>query len=74
MVTFLIATAFTGYLARLIGGKQATMPIRFAVIGFFAGLPVTLFVALINSILFDTIGDFGHEAVKLLPYVCRSRL
>lgn len=70
VATFLIATAFTGFLARLIGGPQTSMPVRFAVIGFLAGLPVTLFVALVNSILFDTIGEFGGEVLHLLPYIC----
>ncbi len=70
VVTFLIATAFTGYLARLTGGSGTMMPVRFAVIGFLAGLPVTLFVALVNSILFDRTGDFGNEILTLLPYIC----
>ena len=70
VVTFLIATAFTGYLARLTGGSGTMMPVRFAVIGFLAGLPVTLFVALVNSILFNTIGKFGGEFLGLIAYIC----
>lgn len=70
VVTFFIATVFTSYFSQMAGPVRMSRPARFALIGFLAGLPVTVFVALVNSTLFDRIGNFGGEFLGLIAYVC----
>lgn len=70
VATFFIATGFTGYLTRLFGKGREVEPMKATAAGLVAGLPITLFVALVNSALFPGKTPAGHEFLDLVFYVC----